>query len=401
MLDERGWTAARCGGLAEPGMVASRMRACKATSPSMRVVTGFCAAPVVFWAPFEQPITIMPTHRKLHSFSAFLFSLALLLLAPLAQAQESLVVTVAAEDDASALEQGLEQALVRLAGLRSESVHELVEALLAERDDEGWIAALERRQQVEDDRWRLEFDPFRLRTALRDAGVPAVLGERPGLLVWAVYDQGGQRDLLGDAVDGPGVLRELQDLAESRDMPLLFPLGDLEDRRAAQPSDIVGGVTEPLVDAARRYEADGVILLHVRETAGETEARAIAVHDDREFRGSARGDAPEGSAREAVALVLDQVAERLARVPAEPDWVRLGFSGVQGYAAFERLRAELTRLQAVEVARLDALAGNTVVLQVRSGLDQDDLVDLLRGSGFARAEVPEDAPEADAWLDRR
>ncbi|WP_026338823.1 DUF2066 domain-containing protein [Thioalkalivibrio sp. AKL7] len=343
----------------------------------------------------------MSLHPRTHSRLAMLLGLFLLVLAPAAAADGPVVVTVAAEDESTALEQGLEQALVRLAGLRSEPGLELVEALLDARDDAGWIAALERRQQVEDDSYRLEFDRFRLRTALRDAGVPSVLGERPGLLVWAVHERGGQRDLLGDAVDGPGILSALGDLAAARDMPLLFPLGDLQDRRAAQPSDIVGGVTEPLVEAARRYDADGVVLLHVRETTSGAEARAIAVHDGREYRSAASGEDPGSAAHDAVARGLDQVAERLARVAAEPEWLRLGFAGVQGYGAFERLRAELTRLQAVETARLDSLAGDSVVLQVRTGLEQDDLIDLLRGSGFARAETPEDAAGADAWLDRR
>ena len=343
----------------------------------------------------------MSLHPRARSRLALLLGLIFLLLAPPAAADGPLVVTVSAEDETQALEQGLEQALVRLAGLRSEPVLDLAGEMLEARDDEGWIAALERRQQVEDDVYRLEFDRFRLRTALRDAGVPAVLGERPALLVWAVHDVGGQRELLGDAVDGPGILAALGELAEARDMPLLFPLGDLQDRRAAQPSDIVGGVTEPLVEAARRYDADGVLLLHVRETARGAEARVIAVHDAREYRSSASGEGPAAAAREAVAQGLDQVAGRLARVADEPEWLRLGFSGVQGYAAFERLRAELTRLQAVEAARLDSLAGDSVVLQVRSGLGRDDLVDLLRGSGFARAEAPEEGTEADAWLGRR
>ena len=342
----------------------------------------------------------MSLHPRAHPRLALLLGLLFLMLAPPAAADGPLVVTVSSEDETQALEEGLEQALVRLAGLRSEPVLALVDEMLEARDDAGWIAALERRQQVDDGAYRLEFDRFRLRTALRDAGVPALLGDRPALLVWAVHDAGGQRDLLGDTVDGPGVLAALGDLAEARDMPLLFPLGDLQDRRAAQPSDIVGGVTEPLVEAARRYEADGVLLLHVRETAGGAEARVIAVHDAREYRSSARGESPAAAAREAVAIGLDQVGESLARVAAEPEWLRLGFAGIQGYGAFERLRAELTRLQAVEAARLDSLAGDSVVLQVRTGLDRDDLVDLLRGSGFARAEVPDATVEADAWLSR-
>ncbi|WP_026340544.1 DUF2066 domain-containing protein [Thioalkalivibrio sp. ALJT] len=342
----------------------------------------------------------MSLHLRTRYPVAVLLGLALLLLAPQAVAQDTLVTKVAAEDEAAALEQGLEQALVRLAGLRSEPVLDRVDALMAERDDDGWIAALQRLREVEEGVYRLEFDSFRLRTVLRDAGVPAVLGERPGLLVWAVLDRDGQRELLGDAVEGRGVLSALEALAAERDTPLLFPLGDLQDRRAVQPSDIVGGVTEPLLEAARRYQADGVILLHVRETVSGAEARSVAVHDGRDFRSSASAADAGAAARAAVAQGLDQVAGRLARVAAEPEWVRLGFVGVPDYAAFQRLRTELVRLQAVEAARLDSLMADRVILQVRTGLETDDLADLLRGSGFGRTDPPDDLDAAAVWLGR-
>ncbi len=378
-------------------MVASRLRACKE-----RCVVYGQPLPWLwyFGTLVEQPIMTMSLHLRTRYPVAVLLGLALLLLAPQAVAQDTLVTKVAAEDEAAALEQGLEQALVRLAGLRSEPVLDRVDALMAERDDDGWIAALQRLREVEEGVYRLEFDSFRLRTVLRDAGVPAVLGERPGLLVWAVLDRDGQRELLGDAVEGRGVLSALEALAAERDTPLLFPLGDLQDRRAVQPSDIVGGVTEPLLEAARRYQADGVILLHVRETVSGAEARSVAVHDGRDFRSSASAADAGAAARAAVAQGLDQVAGRLARVAAEPEWVRLGFVGVPDYAAFQRLRTELVRLQAVEAARLDSLMADRVILQVRTGLETDDLADLLRGSGFGRTDPPDDLDAAAVWLGR-
>ena len=346
----------------------------------------------------------MSRHIRTESRLAAFLACLLLILAPLAYADDGpLVVTVVAEDATEALGHGLERALVRLAGLRSEPVRALADELLAARDEAGWIAALTRRQQLDEGHYRLEFDRLRLRRTLRDAEVPMVLGERPALLVWAVYEQGGRRELLGDAVAGPGILDALQALAAAREMPLLFPLGDLQDRRAAQPSDIVGGVTEPLLAAGERYDSEGVVLLHVRATATGAEARAIAAYDDREYRSSATAATPAEAAREAVARALDQVAANLARVAAAPEWVRLGFVGVTDYAALERLRAGLTRLQAVEAARLYSLAADHVVLQVRTGLELADLTGILGGSGFVRAEPPNAGAgsEADTWLMQR
>ncbi|WP_018864833.1 DUF2066 domain-containing protein [Thioalkalivibrio sp. ARh3] len=340
--------------------------------------------------------------RLLRSSRALAVSLLLyLLLAPSPLlADDAVVVNVHAEDETAALAQGLEQALVRVAGQRSSELRELAQVLLLELDDEGLIDALRRRQEVDDGEFRLEFDRDRLRSALRAADVPVVLGARPQLLVWAVYEEGGRRNLLGSTQDAAGVLAGIDALGRDRGMPFVLPLGDLEDRRAAQAGDVVGGVTEPLQEAAGRYGPTGIVALHVRLVGGGAEARAITVHGGREYRSEARGESPAAAARAAVEDGLDQVVAPLARVAAEPEWVKLGFVGVEGFAAFESLRRELAQIEAIESARLDSLGGNAVTLEVRTGLESEDLVDLLHASGYRAAEDPHGDSEAKAWLRR-
>lgn len=315
-------------------------------------------------------------------------------------ADEAVVVSVHAEDETTALARGLEQALVRVAGQRSPELRELTQALLLELDEEGRIEALRRRQEVDDGEYRLEFDRDRLRSALRAADVPAVLGARPQLLVWAVYEADGRRHLLGSTQDQAGVLAGVDALGRDRGMPFVLPLGDLEDRRAAQAGDVIGGVTEPLQEAARRYGPTGIVALHVRSAGNGAEARAITVHGGREYRSEGRGESPAAAARAAVEDGLDQVVAPLARVAAEPEWVKLGFVGVEGFPAFEALRRELAQIEAIESARLDSLGGNAVTLEVRSGLSPEDLVDLLHASGYRAAEDPRGDSEAKAWLRR-
>ena len=343
---------------------------------------------------------MLPLSFRIRWSLAGLLALALLSLPSVLPADDRLVLTVEAADEATALAGGLEQALVRVAGLRSPEVRELAQRLLLERDADGRIPALREGVPLEEGRFRLQFDRQSLRVALRDAGVPMVLGARPALLVWAVHEDAGQRQLLGSGLDGPGVLAALQALGDERGQPLVLPLADLEDRRAVHPADVVGGVTDPLAAAGRRYGADGLVALHVRSTAEDVVARAVLAHDGREYRSEARGATAGEAARAAVDRGLDLLLQRLVRVPDEPEWVALGFTGVRGFAAFRELQAELTRLDAIDAARLESLRGDAVTVEVQAAVDPEALVELLQAAGYARGEAPFDDSDVEAWLRR-
>ncbi len=340
------------------------------------------------------------------SCSPFLVCLlvSLLGLLPLSGAAASVEVESDEEEREAALADGLHAALVRLAGLDSDAVRGLADELLEAADGEGLPAALERQQAREDGGYRLEFDRESLRRSLRDGAVPVLAGSRPSLLVWAVEESAGRRELLGTAGEDTGVLAELEALSAERDMPLLFPLGDLEDRREASVSDIVGRVTEPLFEAARRYGPDGLLLLHLRGAGDENRARALLVHRDREYRAEATAEDAPVAARRATAAALDRMGAQLARVPDEPEWITVGFSGVSGFDDFRTLRAELGAMEAIERVQLDTLSGAALTLRVLTGLDVEGLGEVLADAGYAedeQAEDGEDLSEAALWLNMR
>ena len=374
-------------------MVAGSRGVCKARGPALaRTAVVFCA--------FHEATDETMRHRlRALAFLRALPGLVLLLaLTASGAAQATVMVSVSAEDEATALATGLEDALVQVAGWRSFELRQLAQAMLLGLEEGGGLPALRRRQLMGESEYRLEFYRDRLRDALRGAEIPMVLGARPGLLVWAVHEFDGQRQLLGTGLDGPGVLGALEELAAQRAMPLILPLGDLEDRRRARVADIVGGVPEGLAEAGRRYAPEGLVLLRVRETGAGAEAHALVVYRGDEFRASARGEQVAQAARAAVAEGLDRLGRSLAQVVAEADWVRLGFVAVPDHEGFERLRDSLLRLDAIEAVRPDTLVGEVVTLQLRTGLGADGLTELLEGADFARTDPPDPSIPAEAWL---
>ncbi|TVP87826.1 MAG: DUF2066 domain-containing protein [Thioalkalivibrio sp.] len=321
-----------------------------------------------------------------------LLVLFLLLATPARAALLELMVDAPGEDAAVAA--GLDEALVRIAGFRSPALSDLAEAMLADADRD-WLRSRERRGAG---RFLLAFDRARLRSALQQAQVPVWAGSRPALLAWVVLEREDRRLLLGSGMDEASVLASLRDWAAGRELPLLVPLADLEDRRRIHTADIVGGVTEALVEPSRRYDPDGLLLLHLSQRDDRFRARAWLSHRGHEVQADTAAASAAAAAREAAAQAMDRLGARVARVLVADESTLVGFGGVAGVAELQRLRARLGALEAVDSVQIRQLLPDAVVLALSSGLDRRALAEVLAGEGFADADTPRDGAETDLWF---
>ena len=321
----------------------------------------------------------------------------LLLLSSLVPASAALIEwMVEAENEEEALASGLDEVLVRLAGFRSPAVDALVPALL-EASEQPWLRSRERRGAG---RFLLVFDRTRLRAALQEAAVPVWVGSRPALLVWVVLEQDERRLLLGSGMDEGSVLAELREWSGRRDLPLLFPLGDLEDRRQVHTADVVGGAVEALVEPSRRYDADGLLLIHVSQRGDRQRARVWVAYRNHQLQAE-RSEASSAAVavREAVGAVMDALGARTARVLIEQESALVGFFGVDGMADLRIVRARLAALEAIQGTQLNRLLPGVAVLELRTDLDAAGLAEVLAAEGFPAAEAPRGVgPDINLWF---
>ena len=309
----------------------------------------------------------------------------LFLLSPLVPASAELIEwMVEAEGEEAALASGLEEVLVRLAGFRSPAVEALVPALLGA-SEQPWLRSREERGGG---RFLLVFDRTRLRAVLQESEVPVWVGSRPALLVWAVLERGERRLLLGSGMDEDSLLAGLREWSARRDLPLLFPLGDLEDRRQVHTADVVGGAVEALYEPSRRYDPDGLLLVHVVRRGDRQRARVWVVYRDHQLQAEASAATSVMAVQDAVAEVMDSLGARTARVLAEQESALVGFFGVEGMADLRSLRARLAALEAVHGTQLNRLLPGVAVLELRTGLDTATLAEVLAAEGFRSASAP-------------
>lgn len=337
-------------------------------------------------AVLDQPIPGPGPGRRLAAAAAFV---CLLLGAASAHAALiELLVEAASEEEAVA--SGLEEALVQVAGFHSSQLAGLVPVML-EDPAQPWLRSRAGRGEG---RFLLAFDRSELRAALRESEVPVWLGSRPALLVWAVLERGERRLLLGSGLDEDAVLATLRDWAGRRDLPLLFPLGDLEDRRQVYPADVVDGVTEALAEPSRRYDPDGLVLLHLQQRDQEVRARVRLSYRGHAVQAEASAATAADAGREAVAAAVDALGLRQARITAAGAGAdvaaRVGFSGIAGMGDLQALRTRLAALEAVHAVQLNRLLPGAAVLDLRSGLDATGLAELLAAEGFRITDPPGD-----------
>jgi hypothetical protein len=94
---------------------------------------------------------------------------------------------------------------------------------------------------------------------LSDLGIPIWNINRPSILVWvAIQSPEGSRRLMNPETD-QSMVEALVDFADSRGLPLLFPVLDFEDRRNLTIDNLWDLRSEAINQASARYGADGIL----------------------------------------------------------------------------------------------------------------------------------------------
>lgn len=105
----------------------------------------------------------------------------------------------------------------------------------------------------------MQFDASKLKRLLTENGLPQWGEQRPDVLLWLVVKDGGNRYLLRR--DDQSLIRDaLEEAAQARGLPLVWPLYDQTDRMVLEYSDLWGQFWEPIRQASKRYNVDAVLL---------------------------------------------------------------------------------------------------------------------------------------------
>lgn len=231
------------------------------------------------------------------------------------------------------------------------------------------------------------FDAQAVNQSLQRVNEPVWGRMRPSTLVWLAVEEQGRRYLTGSEA-GADLRREVEERADARGIPLLFPLLDLEDQRRVSFGDVWGGFDQEVRAASARYQSTAVLLGRAyRSPSGAWSARWSLYLDD----GAEHWQSAEGTRAQALADGVDGAADRLAARfaralddgAAEPvDLLVTGVNRLEDYSRAQHYLRSLDAVSELEVRQIDA-AGAHFHLVLHA-----DRAALVQAIGFGRVLVP-------------
>jgi uncharacterized protein len=168
------------------------------------------------------------------------------------------------------------------------------------------------------------FDARAVNRLLRESGVPVWGETRPSILLWLGQEEGTRRILISP--DREADLKySLTQMADSRGLPLIWPLMDLEDQKAIQVSDLWGGFEENIRRASDRYIPDVTLVGRLSRRGGNSwRGEWILYLPDKINRWQSHANSKQVLAREGLEQAVDALALRFA-----PQQVSQGVSNLR------------------------------------------------------------------------
>lgn len=154
---------------------------------------------------------------------------------------------------------------------------------------------------------RAQFDERRIEELLRRADATFWSARRPNIIFWIAADQGRSVRLTGRDNEN-AIIPALRTQARMRGLPISFPLLDLTDRMQVSPSDVWGRFDVPVLEATKRYPADGIVMLRLQEVDNEWRGQWTLVVGNNRRSGQAQAD----DLAELGIAIADEVTERVA-----------------------------------------------------------------------------------------
>jgi uncharacterized protein len=276
-------------------------------------------------------------------------------------------------DNDAAFRQAMRDILVRVTGRRDAPELESLAPLVT--DAARYVVSFRR---APGNQLAVNFDGMAVEDAIDASGLAVLGSERPATLVWLAIDLGdGRRAMVSSTDAGPEKAR-IDASASRQGVPLVWPDPGDDLTRAMQQA--WSGSHVPLVDAARRYGAEGVLIGRARLTSsGE-----LAV--DWSFTHEGESAGAEGGLEAGVDLAADRYGSRqTSRGAAQRTEQVVTVTGVGSLEAYAAAMRTLSRLAPVRGVAVDEVTPDAVSFLVNVRGDPDALHQAILRDGRLQA----------------
>ncbi len=243
---------------------------------------------------------------------------------------------------------------------------------------------------------KLSFDGNAVNQAIQQLQLPVWGKNRPDIVVWASLETSSEASIVGLETDGLGIIQPLSVAAESRGLPILLPLMDLEDQAAVTASDIKNSNQSKLESASARYQADIMLTALI-----EQQTDSVTVHWQANGRGMTESWQTQGLLKDALAQGVGTLADKLAlrytqRVASDQPQQRLNLriTNVMGFADYNRLMQFLDQMELVTDIQVANLSEQQLDLNIAFQGSEALLQRILSAGNLLSEQATEDGSDA-------
>jgi len=191
----------------------------------------------------------------------------------------------------------------------------------------------------------MQFDASKLKRLLRENGLPQWGEQRPDVLLWLAVKDGANRYLLRQG-DQSLIKDALEEAAQARGLPLVWPLYDQTDRAVLEYSDLWGQFWEPIKQASKRYNVDAVLLGRMQWLQGSWQVGWSLLQDGEMQSWQVNAPALDLLTSSGIGVATDHIASRYAVFSGGFDNAQLllrvhQLNSVEDYARAARYLASL------------------------------------------------------------
>jgi len=318
-------------------------------------------------------VSARPDPHPARRFQAWLAALALIACAGLAGAETlgdlyTVTVPYTGENDA-AFREAMRAVLVRVTGRPDAPDMSNLAPLVAQAS--RYVASYRR---AAGNQLSVSFDGAAIENAVDASGLASWGNERPVTLVWLALDRGGGRRALVSASDTSAEKSRVDASAACRGLPIVWP--DAGDDLVRATQEAWSGNHDALVDAARRYGADGVLIGRARQTVAGT------FEVDWNFSSSGAAATAAGELEAGPELAADRYANVYASHGAAQRTEQIvtvtGITSLEAYASAMRTLSKLAPVRGVSV---DEVTMDGVSFRVNVRGDPDALNQAIQRDG--------------------
>ena len=157
----------------------------------------------------------------------------------------------------------------------------------------------------------VQFDENKLKQLLHDNGLPLWGYQRPNVLVWLAVKDGRNRYLLKRA-DQSQIKNVMEQGAERRGLPIIWPEYNAADQRLIEFTDVWGQFWEPIKQASERYAANAVLLGRMNWSQGSWQVDWSLMQGDKIENWSVNADDLALLTSSGIGIATDSISSRFA-----------------------------------------------------------------------------------------